>query len=119
MLDNAKKPVFVQVAEWTEDEILAGRIKEGEKIFSQNEYASFFKINAMTAARGVDLLETRGIVEKRRGIGMFVLSGAKEKILDYRKNETLYEIIDELILEGDKLGISEDEMIRIIKSRRR
>lgn len=120
MLDfNSIKPIFIQIAEWTEDEILAGRIKEGDKLFSQIEYANFFGINPLTAGKGVTLLEQKGIVEKRRGVGMFVVHGAKDKILDYRKNESLIEIIDDMLKESKKLGITLDDVIEMVRKRSR
>lgn len=71
----------------------------------------------MTALHGIDLLRERGVVEKRRGIGMFVLQGAKQRILQYRKNQLLMEIIDDMIDESEKLGIDEKQLIDTIGRR--
>lgn len=117
MINSGKKLLFEQIAEWVENEILADRIKEGDKIYSQNEFAIFFNVNPMTALHGIDLLRERGVVEKRRGIGMFVLQGAKQRILQYRKNQLLMEIIDDMIDESEKLGIDEKQLIDTIGRR--
>ncbi|MGN0788927.1 MAG: GntR family transcriptional regulator [Christensenellales bacterium] len=117
MINSGKKLLFEQIAEWVENEILADRIKEGDKIYSQNEFAVFFNVNPMTALHGIDLLRERGVVEKRRGIGMFVLQGAKQRILQYRKNQLLMEIIDDMIDESEKLGIDERQLIDTIGRR--
>lgn len=115
---SGKKLLFEQIAEWVENEILAGRIVEGDKIYSQNEFANYFNVNPMTALRGIDLLRERGIVEKRRGIGMFVLPGAKQTIQEYRRNETLIEIIDDLLAEANKLQIPQEKLIAMIQRRK-
>ncbi|MBN9978105.1 GntR family transcriptional regulator, partial [Listeria monocytogenes] len=66
------RPIFVQVAEQIENQILAGLLAEDAQIPSTNELAGFLRINPATALKGVNMLVDAGIVEKRRGIGMFV-----------------------------------------------
>lgn len=114
---NSLKPIFVQIAEWIEEQILKDLIKVGDKIMSQNEFALYFSINAMTAARGVNLLLDKGVLEKRRGIGIFVTSGAKDIILEYRKKENLIEIIDDLWFESKKLGLDRDRLLAMVIQR--
>ena len=111
------KPIFIQVAEWTEDEILKGNIKDGDKICSQIEFSKAFNINPITAGKGVSLLEARGIVVKKRGLGMFVTENAKEIIYSYRRNEELTMVIDELIIETKKLNLTKDQLIKLISDR--
>lgn len=111
------KPIFIQVAEWVEDEILIGNIKDGDKIFSQLEFAKVFNINHLTAAKGVSLLESRGILEKKRGLGMFVESNAKAIIHEYRRNLELVSILDDLVAEANILGISYERIIELIHLR--
>lgn len=105
----------MRIAEWVEDEILKGTICEGNKVFSQVEFSRAFGINPITAAKGVSVLEDRGIVEKRRGLGMFVTAGAKDKIYAYRKNEALMEIIRDMLAEAKKLDLSEESLFELIK----
>lgn len=111
------KPIFIQVAEWTEDEILKGSIKEGDKICSQVELAKSFNINPITAGKGVSLLESRGIVFKKRGLGMFVMENAKSIIYEYRRNEELTMIIDDLIMEAVKLSLTKEQLIEMLQER--
>ncbi len=114
---SSLKPIFVQVAEWTEDEILKGNIKDGDKICSQIDYSKAFNINPITAGKGVSLLEARGIVVKRRGLGMFVTKNAKEIIFSCRRNEELTYIIDDLIIEAKKLDLNNEQLIKLINER--
>ena len=69
-------PIFVQIAERLAEEIADGGLAEGERVPSTNELAAFYRINPATAAKGISMLTDDGLVEKRRGIGMFVAAGA-------------------------------------------
>ena len=69
-------PLFVQVAERLADEIADGGLLEGEQVPSSNELAAYYRINPATAAKGINMLTDEGLLEKRRGIGMFVAAGA-------------------------------------------
>lgn len=115
--ESTLKPIYIQVAEWTEDEILKGSIKEGDKICSQVELAKAFNINPITAGKGVSLLESRGIVFKKRGLGMFVTENAKSIIYEYRRNEELTMIIDDLITEAVKLSLTMEQVIDMLQER--
>jgi DNA-binding transcriptional regulator YhcF (GntR family) len=70
-------PLFVQVAERLADEIADGTLAEGERVPSTNELAAYYRINPATAAKGISMLTDDGLLEKRRGIGMFVAAGAR------------------------------------------
>ena len=77
---NSEKPIFIQFADEIEENILKGIFKEESQIPSTTEVAVKYKINPATANRGVNLLVDDGIIYKKRGIGMFVATGAREKI---------------------------------------
>ena len=78
-------PLFVQVAERLADEIADGGLGEGERVPSTNELAAYYRINPATAAKGIGMLTDDGLVEKRRGIGMFVADGARARLLGERR----------------------------------
>lgn len=115
--NNSLKPIFIQVAEWVEDEILNGNIIEGDKIFSQVEFAKIFNINPLTAGKGMTMLETKGVVMKKRGLGMFVAENAKQIIHEYRKNESLLTLADDLIDESIKLNMNIESLFSFIRTR--
>ncbi len=115
--ESSLKPIFIQVAEWTEDEILKGNIKEGDKICSQIEFSKSFNINPITAGKGVTLLESRGIVYKKRGLGMFVTANAKDIIYACRRNEELELILDDLIVEAVKLQLTREQIIDLVSEK--
>ena len=109
------KPIYVQIAEWLEEEILRGHIKEHEKIYSQYQLAEMFNINLATAAKGINILADQGILYKKRGLGMFLSPEAKEKIRDKRKNHTLKKLVEEVVFEAQLLGVTEAELISMIR----
>ena len=99
-------PLFRQIALLLEDTIVDGSLKVGERAPSMNELASFHRINPATARRGLSLLIDSGVLEKRRGIGMFVTEGARDIILQRRQREFAATYVVPLVDEAAKLGIS-------------
>jgi GntR family transcriptional regulator len=109
------KPIYVQISEWLENEILCGNIKENEKIYSQYQLAEMFNINPATAAKGINILADQNILYKKRGLGMFLAANAKEKIQYRRKNYTLKRLVDEVVVEARRLGVHEGELISMMR----
>ena len=112
---DSTKPIYVQIADWIESEILNGHFESDEKVYSQYQLAEMYTINPATAAKGLNLLVDENILYKKRGLGMFVANGAKEIIINKRKNQTLKRLVRELVLEANRLQISENELIEMIK----
>ncbi|HAN24564.1 MAG: GntR family transcriptional regulator [Microbacterium sp.] len=110
------RPIFVQVAEQIENQILAGLLAEDAQIPSTNELAGFLRINPATALKGVNMLVDAGIVEKRRGIGMFVTSGARERVAGRRRRSFADEFVRPLIVEASTLGIEADQLIDLVRA---
>jgi GntR family transcriptional regulator len=113
-LDN-EKPIFLQFAEEIEKNILKGIFEEESQIPSSTEVAIQFKINPATANRGVNLLVDEGIIYKKRGIGMFVASGAREKIIARRKAAFYDNYVLPLLKESKNLNLKKNEIITMIE----
>lgn len=113
---DGTKPIYVQIAEWLENEILHGNFESDQKIYSQYQLAEIFNINPATAAKGLNILADEGILYKKRGLGMFVEDNAKERILSKRKNQTLTRLVTEIVLEAERLNVSRGELIEMIKT---
>ncbi|MCA1055739.1 GntR family transcriptional regulator [Rossellomorea aquimaris] len=109
------KPIYVQISEWLETEILNGTIGRDEKVYSQYQLAEMFTINPATAAKGINLLADEGILYKKRGLGMFVAPKAREIILENRKNSKLGSMVTDLAKEAVQLMVGEDELIAMIR----
>src|SRR6202451_4784245 len=78
-------PLFAQVAERLSADIADGGLAEGERVPSTNELAAFYRINPATAAKGINVLADDGLLEKRRGIGVVVATGARQRLLAPRR----------------------------------
>ena len=111
---SGDRPIYIVLAEWIEDSILSGIWPEGSQIPSVAEMSAHFRINHVTALRGVSILADRGMLYKKRGIGMFVAEGAAELIKKERREEFYERYIRTAIEEAKKLGITEDDIIRMI-----
>ena len=115
MIDEGK-PIFVQIAEQIEDDIIAGSLTEESQVPSTNEFAAFYRINPATAGKGVNRLVDDGILYKKRGIGMFVAEGARARLIQVRKDRFRDEFVRPLIAEAAKLGIDPDQLSEMIST---
>ena len=115
---DESRPIFLQIAEQVENDIIDGVLKEDEQIPSTNELAAFYRINPATALKGVNRLVDDGIVAKRRGIGMFVTPGARTRLIERRRADFTAEYLRPLIIEAEKLGIDLDELAELLRAER-
>ena len=108
-------PLFVQVAERLAAEIADGGLAEGERVPSTNELAAYYRINPATAAKGINVLTEEELLEKRRGIGMFVAAGARQRLLEQRSRRFAERYIEPMVTEASRLGIGADELVELIR----
>lgn len=111
------RPLFLQIAETVEDSILAGALAENDQAPSTNELAAFHRINPATAAKGVAMLTDKGVLVKRRGIGMFVAEGARDLLLAERREAFADRFLDPLLAEARKLGLGPDDLALLLQER--
>lgn len=109
------KPIYMQIREKIEDQIVNNQLKEGDQAPSTNQLVSFYKINHATVSKGVNQLVDEGILYKKRGIGMFVAEGARKTLIQKRKDAFVDDYIVGLVQEAEKLSITEHEIIEYIK----
>ena len=114
VLSDDGRPIFLQIAEEIENSIVDGTLAEGEQVPSTTELAAFHRINPATAAKGVNQLVADGVLHKRRGIGMFVSTGARAQLRDRRRARFASEFVQPLIDEARKLGIDIEELKTMI-----
>lgn len=110
-----EKSIYIQIKEMIENDILRNILLEEERVPSTNELAKLYAINPATAAKGVNILVNEGILYKKRGIGMFVATGAKKQIMEKRKKNFYNDYVKSLMAEADSLGISRQELIAMIQ----
>lgn len=82
----------------------------------QYQLAELFNINPATAAKGLNILVDENILYKKRGLGLFVSSTAKENLLNKRKNQTLKRLVLEIVMEAERLNVSEAELVQMIRT---
>lgn len=112
---NDSKPIFLQIAEHIEDEIINNTLREGEQVPSTNQFAAHYQINPATAAKGINLLVDEGILYKKRGIGMFIAEGARQQLIAKRKQQFYDEYVLTMLKEAKKLNISIDDLMHMIQ----
>lgn len=117
--NDDSKPIYVQIAEWLETEILSGNFQVDDKVYSQYQLAEMFTINPATAGKGLTLLVEDEILYKRRGLGMFIADHARERILKKRKEQTLKKLVIDLVDEAERLGVGEAELVELIQNVRK
>jgi len=105
---DGEKSIYLQIAESIEDET---------QVLSTNQLALMYGINPATAAKGIKMLVDEGGLYKKRGIGMFVSSGAVKKIRKKRKAAFYDKFIVPIMDEAANLNISEDEISEMIRKR--
>lgn len=111
---NSTMPLYMQIANWLETEILKGNFKVDEKVYSQYQLAEMFQINPATAARGLTLLSEQHILYDRRGLGKFVSKEAHNIIRLKRKNDVVMSLIEKLVKEAKYLRIDEKALFQMI-----
>lgn len=112
---SGEKPLFQQVADQIDEGIFNGAYLEGEQIPSTTEISKSYQINPATVLKGMNLLVERQLIEKKRGIGMFVLPGAQERVRSARKEEFLNKEVLEVVAEAKKLGITAEQLKQLIE----
>ena len=112
---DESRPIFLQIAEQIENDIISGAHPEQTQVPSTNEFAAFLRISPATAAKGVNVLVDRGILYKKRGIGMFVAEVASARMLADRRAEFREQFVAPLLAEAGKLGITTAQLTAMIE----
>ena len=113
---DESRPIFVQIAEQIENDIIGALLAEETQVPSTNEFAAFYRINPATALKGISRLVDEGILYKKRGIGMFVATGARTRLVTKRREKFEAEFVRPLIAEAAKLGITSTELADLIRN---
>jgi DNA-binding transcriptional regulator YhcF (GntR family) len=109
------RPIFVQIAEQIEGQIVDGTMPEESQVPSINELAAFHRINPATALKGVNVLVDDGILYKRRGIGMFVAAGARDTLITRRREAFSSDYVRPLLEEAFHLDITPEHLADMIR----
>lgn len=111
---HSETPIYQQIAEQIESAIISGAYDEEEQVPSTTEISVQYKINPATVLKGVSLLTDEGILYKRRGLGMFVATGAKKKVMEKRKRTFFDHYVLPLVTEAKKLSVTKEEIGKMV-----
>ena len=109
-------PIYRQIADSIKDQIVARTLTDGDKLMSTTEYAATYRINPATAQKAFADLTRQGLGEKRRGIGMFVASGAYKKLVGNLRTGYKDEVLLPALERGRKLGYSDSQLLDLIRT---
>ena len=94
---------------------MSGAFKDEQQIPSTTEISAAYGINPATVLKGVNILVERRVIYKKRGLGMFVRSGAAELVKKTRREQFYAKFIPSLIKEAKNLGVSREELCLMIQ----
>ena len=109
---NDSQPIYWQLKERTIAMILEGTLAEGEPLPSVRTVASDFQLNPITVSKSYQSLVDDGLVEKRRGLGMFVCEGAREQLIASERAKFINEEWPAMLNRIEQLGLDVEELIR-------
>ena len=114
---NDSQPVFLQIIDTIESDIITEVYQTDDLIISTTQISKIYSVNPTTAVKAISKMTDAGILYKKRGIGMCVAEGAREKITARRRDVFLNRTIDALVTESKTLGISIEELIGVLKNK--
>lgn len=107
---TGSEPIYVQIARDLREQILTGSLPEGAQVMSTTAYATTYRINPATAAKAFAQLVDEGLLEKRRGVGMFVISGARQQLRDGGRTDYRNTVLKPALSKGLALGLTAEEL---------
>lgn len=112
------QPIYWQLREKTVAAILDGTLREEQPLPSVRQVAVDFQINPLTVSKAYQSLVDDDLVERRRGVGMFVREGARRKLLESERHRFLNEEWPRLAQRIEKLGLSIDDLLAAGKKKK-
>ncbi len=109
---NETQPIFVQIRQRIAEMILNENAKEGEALPSVRSIAADLSVNPLTVTRAYDALVDLGVVESRRGMGMFVAAGARERLLAHERDIFLSEDWPRIKAQIKTLGLDLEALLK-------
>jgi len=108
---NDQQPIFRQLKEKVVELIIDGEVSEGEAVPSVRQVAADYQINPLTVSKAYQELVDESILEKRRGLGMFVRESARGKLLESEKSHFLEIEWPKIIQKIERLGLSMQSLL--------
>ncbi|ACZ32323.1 transcriptional regulator, GntR family [Xylanimonas cellulosilytica DSM 15894] len=111
---DGPEPIYVQIAQLIRAQVLAGELEEESQVMSTTQFATQFRINPATAQKAFATLVDEGVLYKRRGLGMFVAPGARERLLTTHRKDYFEQVLAPALAQADLLDIPADEIVAYV-----
>ena len=108
---NDTQPIYRQVRDRVVAMILDGALKEGDPLPSVRSVAAEYRVNPLTVLKGYDQLADEQLVEKRRGLGLFVNAGARKSLLGAERRKFLTEQWPAIAATIQRLGLTPQDLL--------
>jgi GntR family transcriptional regulator len=105
---HSGQPIYRQVIDQIRRQVVAGQLREGEQLPSVRDLAAQLRVNPMTISKAYSLMEIEGLLERRRGVGLFVIALAKDKAGRTRA-DMLEEALTKAVVTAIQLEIPQDQ----------
>ncbi|WP_196259927.1 GntR family transcriptional regulator [Pelagibacterium limicola] len=105
------QPIFIQIRQRMIEMILNGSIDEGDALPSVRQVATDLSVNPLTVTKSYEALVDLGIVEKRRGLGIFVTTGARAALLHHEREKFLAEDWPAILTRIAALGLDVKDLL--------
>jgi len=114
---NGKEPIYIQLRDKLVELIMDGVLLEGDALPSIRKISSEQRINPITVSKAMQILVDEELIEKKRGLGMYVLSGAKDKLSIEERRKFLEQEWPQIARRIERLGLESSELFGGKKTR--
>lgn len=113
---RSDRPIFMDLADQIADDVLSGAYAPATQVPSTTELSVHYRINPATAGKALNRLVDQGVLEKRRGLGMFVTADGPEILRVQRRGELVDAYVAPLLAEARRLGLATADVVALIRS---
>lgn len=104
-------PIYVQIANDIKEQIISGKLQDEDKIKSIREYSLFYEVTTLTIQRAIQLLESDGVIQTKKGVGSFISIGVRQIL----EKKIVFAQVQEFIQRMRNMGIEDDLIILLVK----
>ncbi|MBO0611049.1 GntR family transcriptional regulator [Myceligenerans salitolerans] len=115
---DGPEPIYLQIAQMIRAQVLSGELDEEDQVMSTTQFATTFRINPATAQKAFGQLVEEQVLYKRRGLGMFVAPGARERLRADLRERYFDEVLGPALAQASLLGISADDIVAYVGGHR-
>lgn len=108
-------PIYKQIVDQVERLVASGSLSPGDEMPSVRKVAVHFEVNPMTVSKAYSMLETSNILERRRGMGMFVASNSENAKSVKERIELIKPVLEDVAEQAKQLGLPNEKVIELLK----